>query len=344
MGVDGDNGPYSSQTTANTSAPWVEGGKPLDVDISGLRDYAKHMADQQRDLMGRTSHLSHLFKMPSEAYDGDVLGEAAFLRSQLQANASELSAYLNNLGQTLMNIGCAAQTVADIYGAGDAMGAAELSDVLFAFGDKSVPRPDSLPPYVGQTYQEALLANAGKVAPPPETSAEWQDPVQTSTSPYQTTVTSQGPNGLVRETVTTTVPGSGLTVVTTTVYDSNRKVLSTNSTRTTTTYDYATNSQVQTVESGKTTTTTTTRYGSDGTVVNEESRSTTAANGQETPTGRRVVSTDPQTGERIETTYTVRDGKEVVTDRVVIGPATKGETGYDTPLANKYDPMLNANG
>jgi hypothetical protein len=344
MGVDGDNGPYSSQTTANTSAPWVEGGKPLEVDLTGLRDYAKHMADQQRDLMGRTVHLSHLFKMPNEAYDGEVLGEAAYLRSQLQANASELSAYLNNLGQTLFNIGSAAQTVADIYGSGDALGAADLSDVLFAFGDKSVPRPDGLPPYVGQTYQEALLANAAKAAPPPETSAEWKTPVQTSSSPYQTTVTADGPNGMKRETVTTSVPGSGLTVVTTTIYDSKGKVVSTNTSRTTTTYDYATRSQVQTVESGSGTTTTTTRYGSDGTVVNEESRSSTSTNGHETPTGRREVTVDPQTGERVETTYVVRDGKEVVSDRVVIGPATEGETGYDTPIANKYDPTLQGNG
>ncbi|MFC4145226.1 hypothetical protein ACFO0M_03055 [Micromonospora mangrovi] len=343
MGVDGDN-PYSSQTTANTHAPWIEGGTPLEVDLSGLRDYAKHMADQQRDLMSRTVHLSHLFKMPNEAYNGEVLGEAAFLRSQLQSNASELSAYLSNLGQTLFNIGSAAQTIADIYGSGDATGAAELSDVLFAFGDKSVPRPDGLPPYVGQTYQEALAANAAKAAPPPETSAEWKTPEQTSTSPYQTTLTAQGPNGMVRETVTTNVPGSGVTLVTTTIYDSKGKVVSTTSSRTTTTYDYATNSQVQTVESGDTATTTTTRYGSDGAVVNEESRSSTATNGHETPTGRREVTVDPSTGERVETTYVVRDGREVVSDRVVIGRATEGETGYQEPIANQYDPIMKGHG
>ncbi|MCI4065030.1 hypothetical protein MRQ36_21680 [Micromonospora sp. R77] len=344
MGVDGDNGPYSSQTAANTHAPWVEGGTPLDVDLAGLRDYAKHMADQQRDLMSRTTHLSHLFKMPGEAYNGEVLGEAAYLRSQLQANASELSAYLNNLGQTLFNIGSAAQTIADIYGSGDATGAADLADVLFAFGDKSVPRPDGLPPYLGQTYQEALLANAAKTAPPPETSAEWQKPEQTSTSPYQTTLTSKGPNGLVRETVTTNVPGSGVSIVTTTIYDSKGKVVNTTTSRTTTTYDYATNSQVQTVESGNSTTRTTTQYGKDGSIVNSESASTTSTNGHETPTGRRVVTVDPQTGERVETTYVVRDGKEVVSDRVVIGRATKGETGYEEPIANKYDPMSPTNG
>src|SRR5258708_7545572 len=142
------------------------------------------MLNQQLDLGSRSAHLTHLFQMPVEAWQGMVLGEAAFLRSQMLANASELSAYLGNLGQTLFNIGSAAQTVADIYGSGDATGAAELSDVLFAFGDKSVPRPAGLPKNVGQTYDEALMANDAKVAPAPETSAEWGPAFTTVSSPY----------------------------------------------------------------------------------------------------------------------------------------------------------------
>ncbi|MBO3737755.1 hypothetical protein [Actinoplanes flavus] len=326
----GETAPYSSETYANTHTPWVS-GDPLKVDVEGLRDYAKDMLDQRFDLAGRAAHLKELFSMPVEAWNGMVLGEAAFLRSQLLGNASELSAYLGNLGETLFNVGSAAQTIADIYGNGDAIGAADLNDVLFAFGDKNVPRPAGLPKGIGQTYEEALRAGTAGVTPPTETSAEWGPATSTVQSPYQSTLTSENVvTGQTREVVTTTIPGTGTTVVTTTVYNSKGGVVSTSSTRTTTSYDATRNQQVKVVTSGDTTTTTTTTYDGKGEMTGETAQTSTG--------GRREVTIDPETGARTETTY---NAKGDVTDRIVIGAETEGQPGVQKPLNEKYDPYLN---
>lgn len=346
MGLE-DN-PYAAQTQANTDAPWVGEGTPVDVDLDGLREYAKHMADQQRDLMSRSMHLNHLLEMPFQAWDGAVLGEAAFVRSQLMANAKELSMYLGSLGQTLMNIGSAAQTVADCYQSADGTSAASLSAVLFAFGDKSQPRPGGLPSHIGQTYIEAMYANANTTATPAD-SPLWGRSTEKTLSPYQTVLTATAPNGQTRETVTTSVPGSGHTIVTTTVYGADGKVLSTSSTRTSTSYNTTTNTQVKTVESAQNGTptgrsTTTTTY--DGTrVAREETVSYTPdGNGGERPTSTRTEAVDGD-GVRTETTSrTDQNGRTEVTDRVVVGPETPGQSSPRDRVANDYDPYLNGNG
>lgn len=334
-----DTNPYAAQTGHNTRAPWIGGGTPVDVDLEGLREYAKHMLDQQMDLASRTSHLTHLFDMPHEAWEGAVLGEAAFIRQQLAGNASELSTYLTYLGRTLFNIGCAAQTVADIYNSADGTSAAELSDVMFAFGDKSVPRPEGLPPGIGQTYSEALMAGDPSVATPAG-SAEWRAPTETTVSPYQTSQVSEGPNGQTREIVTTNVPGSGMTVVTTTVYGRDGTVLSSSSTRTTSTY--VNNVQTTRVESsagGRPTgssTTTTTYAGGDVT-----SRQTENFGPDGKPTGSRTESTHRETGEQIEITTSVdENGRPHVTDQVVVGRETPGQNAVPEPIANEFDPTL----
>ena len=335
-GKDGPVEPYSTETAANTHAPWVS-DDPLKVDVTGLRDYAKDMLDQQLDLASRSAHLTHLAKMPHDAWQGSVLGEAAFIRAQLMGNAAELTSYLSNLSQTLFNIGSAAQTIADIYGSSDAISATELSDVLFAFGDKHVPRPAGLPSNVGQTYEEALAAGSKEVPPAQEGSAEWGTPTTTS-SPYQTTQTSfNATTGQTREVVTTSVPGSGMTVVTTTVYNRSHQVVSTSSTRTSTHYDVDTNQQVKVVETGPSTTTTTTTY-DDGKVTHEDSRSTTTVDGKSESTGHREVKIDPVTGARTETTY---NAKGEITDQVVIGAETDGQLGVEKPISEQYDPTLN---
>ena len=352
MGREDESGisnPYAPQTRANTDAPWVGEGTPVDVDLEGLREYAKHMADQQKDLLSRSAHLNHLREMPTDAWQGAVLGEAAFVRSQMFANASELTMYLQNLGQTLMNIGSAAQTVADSYQSTDGTSAASLSAVLFAFGDRSQPRPDGLPAHIGQTYTEYMLANASQTAPPAD-SPLWGRTTETVISPYQTSQTASGPNGETRETVTTSVPGSGLTVVTTTVYNREGGVVSTSSTRTTSGYDAATNTQTRTVESSRNgeksgTTTTTTTY--DGTEVAEQRTVTYVpdAAGVDQPTTTRTEKVDDN-GVRTETV--TRPGGEnkpdVVTDRVVIGPQTEGQPSPRERVANEYDPYINGNG
>lgn len=334
----GTPAPYAAETNANTHAPWA-GGDPLKVDVTGLRDYAKDMLSQQLDLASRSMHLKELFSMPVEAWDGMVLGEAAFLRAQLLGNASELSAYLGNLGQALYNVGSAAQTIADIYGTGDAIGAADMNDVLFAFGDKAVPRPDGLPKGIGQTYEEALRSGGPGVTPAGETSAEWGPATTTTDSPYQTTLTSQNAvTGQTREVVTTNIPGSGVTLVTTTVYNSKGDVVSTSSTRTSTTYSPDTNTQVKTVQNGNTTTTTTTTYDDKGELAGEKAQTSTTVDGKTEAGGRREVTIDPETGARTETTY---NAKGDVTDRLVIGAETDGERGVTKPINQQYDPTMN---
>ncbi|WP_229071611.1 hypothetical protein [Actinoplanes sp. DH11] len=330
--------PYAGETARNTDAAWID-ANPLKVDVAGLRDYAKDMLDQQRDLNGRKAHLTELMSGPSQAWEGLVLGEAAFLRSQMAGNAAELMTYLDNLGQALFNIGSAAQTIADIYGTSDAAGAADLNDVLFAFGDKSVPRPAGLPPHVGQTYDEAVRAAAAQAGPAATENAAWGPATTTSSSPYAiTTVATQPTTGDKRETVTINIPGGG-TVVTTTIFNAKGEVVSKNSTRTTTTYDSATNTQVKTVVSGNSTTTTTTRYNDEGELAGERTESaTTAEDGTTTPTGSRETTFDQNTGTRTDTT---RNGKDEVTEQTFTGRATEGERGIPKPLSAQYDPTVN---
>lgn len=334
-----DVNPYAAQTSQNTRTPWIGGGTPVDVDLDGLRDYAKHMLDQQMDLASRTSHLTHLHDMPFEAWENAVLGEAAFVRQQLAGNASELSTYLTHLGRALFNIGCAAQTVADIYNAADGTSAAELSDVQFAFGDKSVPRPEGLPPGIGQTYSEALMASDPSVATPAG-SAEWRAPTETTVSPYQSSQVSEGPNGQTREIVTTNVPGTGMTVVTTTVYGRDGTVLSSSSTRTTTTFSgNVETTRAESSAGGRpsgSSTTTTTYAGGD-----VASRQTVNVGPDGRPTGSRTESTDRETGEQTETTTSVdENGRSHVSDRVVIGRETEGLNAVPDPIAHQYDPTL----
>jgi hypothetical protein len=334
--------PYSDQTKANTHTPWLAEGPPVDVDLDGLREYAKLMMKAQLDLSNRRTHLSQLFELPTTAWDGDVLGEAAAIRSQMSANASEFNTYLANLGQSLMNIGSAAQTVADIYEHGDAVSAASMNDVLFAFGDKSVPRPHGLPSYLGKTYADALMEGA-KEGGPAADSAEWQDQGTVAQGPYQTLQTSVA-GGQRRTIETTTLPNSGTTIVTTTVYDQKGHVVSTFTTRTETTYDSRTNVQTtkETTSSGKTVTgtSTTAKTYADGQVVREV---TTSADADGVVTGRKTSSVNTGTGVRTDVTdsaNTKTDDKTDLkeTDRVVYGQETKSEKTVTEEIAESYYP------
>ncbi|MFC7533455.1 hypothetical protein [Actinoplanes sp. GCM10030250] len=189
--MDAEN-PYAEQTSANTSTPWLDDGPGVDVDLDGLTEYARHMADQQADIASRAPYLASLGEMPGQAWRGDVLGEADAVRAQLVANAGELSVYLGKLGASLGDVGRAARAIAEQYRSGDAVAAASLSDVLNAFA----PRP----------AQPAPAAD----------SPEWRVGVVTPVSAQQTVETSAGPGGERREITTFTAPG-GATTTTTTV-------------------------------------------------------------------------------------------------------------------------------
>ncbi|KUL25032.1 hypothetical protein [Actinoplanes awajinensis] len=340
-----DIDPYAEQTATNTQADWLGGGPPLKVDLQGLRAYAKHMADQQLDLGARGAHLSRLISMPNDAWTGDVLGEATAAKSMLTANGSEFLVYLGQLGKTLHNVGMAAQTVADSYEANDAMSAASLNDVLFAFGDKSVPRPDGLPSSIGKTYAEQLSEQKGK--PLSAGSELWTDDGEAKQlGPNQTLQTATGPNGERREMVTVTVPGNG-TVVSTTVYNAKGHVVASGSTHTVVSFDSRTDTQTTTTRSfdakGKPTggSVETTSYTSGG-EVRHQVEDTLNAKGA--VTNRKITDLDP--GDQVVTETSeksVRDDKGhgthlEETDRLTIGTQTEGQPGVVEPIAVRYDP------
>jgi len=329
MGHDPDTGiynPYKAQTDKNTHTPWLAETTPVDVDLDGLAEYAKHMADANKDLSAKQGHLLHLTEMPFHAWTGLSLGEAEFVKSQMLANASEFSSYVRVLGQTLMNIGSAAQTVADIYNSADGLSAASLNDVLFAFGDPDATRPKGLPKQIGQTYDQAVAEAAAKNGTPAD-SPLWQTPTERTISQYQKEAVSIGPNGERRVVTTTTPPGGG-TIVSTVVYGADGKVLSSSSTRTYYSYDYGSRTGTQTVESysgDKLTGTSVTRTTTDahGNLTNQ---TTTSTDGKGNTTGTRTETVDEKTGEQTEVSTSVNDkGQSHETDRVTIGKQTPGQ-------------------
>ncbi|GAA4599518.1 hypothetical protein BJY16_003106 [Actinoplanes octamycinicus] len=341
----GETNPYPKETYENTHAPWLSETTPVDVDLDGLREYADLMGKQQTELNHETSHIAHLHDTPSKAWTNQVLGEAAAIRQQLQNNASELSAYLSQLGQSFFNIGSAAQTIADIYADGDATSAASMNDVLFAFGDKSVPRPDGLPKEIGQTYIEAMVEQSAKnpAGTPGATSPEWTNPTVTTMSPYQQLTTSKGPNGQRMEKVVTSVPGSGVTIETTTIYNAKNEVLSTQSVRTVTSYNDKTHTLDKQVESSTNGTVTghsktSTTYDNTGKVT-AETTVNSDANNKETSTKEFTTAADGSTTEKVTRPAKDEDGnvikdKRDTTDMVKTGASTTSASA--TPPTRTY--------
>jgi hypothetical protein len=316
--------PYAEQTATNTNAPWLGGGPAVDVDLDGLREYAASLTNQQMDIASRAGYLRPLGEIPGQAFTGEVLGEADAVRARLVANAGELTVYLQKLAESVGNIGSAARTVADSYGSGDAISAASLNDILFAYGDKSVPRPEGLPPDVGATFWEQQSAFGTPV--PAADSSAWRTTSNTPISAYQTLETAAGPNGERREVMTFTPPG-GATTVTTTVFGSNGETVSSVTTRTST--RFAGGAEITVQESygadGKQTGTTETRTEFDGDRVTGRSTEVRDAAGETVQ--RTVESTDPTTREQVEV-VSERDekGDLVEKNRIVTGIATAGGT------------------
>ncbi|AEV82478.1 hypothetical protein ACWT_1460 [Actinoplanes sp. SE50] len=347
----GDDNLYPDTTKQNTHQPWLDEHTPVDVNLDGLREYAKLMGKQQTQLQDDLGRLTHLYDSPFKAWDGHVLGEAANIRQQLTNNAGELQAYMGYLAQAFYNIGSAAQTIADIYSDGDATGAASLNDVLFAFGDKSIPRPHGLPRNIGRTYLDAVTeqAKSDPVAIPGETSPEWGNPTVTTLSPYQSKEVSVGPGGQHMEKVITSVPGSGVTIETVTIFNAKGQQLSTKSTRTTTSFDASTHSIVTSTESsqdGRATGSSVNTKTYAGTRLADETTVNKGANGQETTTTETKTATD---GSKVETTTKpVKDkhghivpDQRTTTDEVHTGTATtsSGTSAPTTKISTAYDPI-----
>ncbi|MDI6098065.1 hypothetical protein QLQ12_05545 [Actinoplanes sp. NEAU-A12] len=330
----GADNPYADQTAKNTSAPWLGGGPAVDVDLDGLREYATLMTNQQIDIASRAGYLGPLSQGPGQAFTGEVLGEADAVRARLVANAGELTVYLQKLAESVGNIGSAARTVADSYRSGDATSAASLNDVLFAYGDKSVPRPDELPAGIGQTYQERQMA--GGSASLPADSPQWRITSTTPISAYQTLETATAPSGERREVMTFTPPGGAVTT-TTTIFGAGGEVASSVTTRTST--RITGNTEITVAEQfgadGKQTGTTETRTRYDGEQVTGRSTEVRDAGGE---TVRRTVeTTDATTREQVTVTSERNEKGEIVEkNRVVTGIATTGREFAGPPIADKY--------
>jgi hypothetical protein len=335
-----DDNPYKSQTETNTHAPWVVGGYPkVEADLDGIREYAKIIAKEQQDLMSRSGHLTrYLNDMPQNAWDDDVLDEANYVRQLVARNASELSTYLVNFGQTLIHIGSAAKTVADAYGNGDALGAADLNAVNFAFGDPNAKRPAGLPKGIGKTYLDEEIEEALNGTKNPESSL-WGEPVTTS-YPYGTIQRSHGPNGQVMEIVTTSVPGSSVTTTVTKIYDKEGKVVFSGSERQTTTYNQKTgdvHTVKESVQDGKVTARTeTTSHYDKGNVTKETTKNVTVKQQKDGTTEDVVTSTREYTLNSDGSTHTVEKkaddkGKMVTSDEVAVGKGTASKDGSTVP-------------
>jgi hypothetical protein len=317
--------PYAEQTAKNTDAPWLGGGPSVDVDLDGLRAYAAALANQQADIASRGVYLQPLGEIPGQAFTGEVLGEADAVRARLVANAGELTVYLQKLAESVGNIGSAARTVADSYGSGDAVGAASLNDVLFAYGDPTVPRPAGLPAGVGTTFRDQQSALAA--LPPAADSRDWTVTGNVPLSAYQTMETATGPNGERREVMTFTPPG-GATTVTTTIFGGNGETVSSVTTRTSTRVTGGAEITVQ--ESfgadGKPTGATETRTEFDGDRV--VGHSTEVRDGAGETVHRTVESTDPTTREQVQVVSERNEKGELVEkNRIVTGIATSGANG-----------------
>ncbi|BEL09184.1 hypothetical protein Q0Z83_073750 [Actinoplanes sichuanensis] len=314
--------PYAEQTAKNTSVPWLGGGPAVDVDLDGLRAYAASLANQQADIASRGVYLQPLGEIPGQAFTGEVLGEADAVRARLVANAGELTVYLQKLAESVGNIGNAARTVADSYGSGDAIGAASLNDVLFAYGDAGVPRPDGLPTGVGATFRDQQSALAA--LPPAADSRDWTVTANVPLSAYQTMQTATGPNGERREVMTFTPPG-GATTVTTTIFGSDGETVSSVTTRTSTRVTGGTEITVQENfgADGKPTGTTETRTEFDGDKV--VGQSTEVRDGAGETVHRTVESTDPESREQVQVVSEPNEKGELVEkNRIVTGIATNG--------------------
>lgn len=330
-----EENPYASQTRANTNVDWSgrftdledDANGDVDIDLEGIAEYAQMMMTIQRNLMDGMGDVSDLGSLPGKAWEGVVLPEGRMAMMRLSENYSEFQAYLQHLGTALMNIGMAAQTVADAYANSDGWSAASLNAVDYAFGISGAERPAGLPPWVdGKTYFDLLRENQGGTPPPG--SALWRDGGEESTSPYTSTRTAYGPNGERMVVTTSSPPGGGTTYITTTIYGRDGQQISQSSQTVSYYRDGNTNVQVT--------------RNSDGTET--ERRTTYGDNGQQT--GESTVNRDANGNEtRSTTTETNDDGSQTITERsgdetteTEVGPQTEGETGVpDDPAMDAID-------
>jgi hypothetical protein len=330
----GDNNPYKDQTAANTGTGWLD-QTPVDIDLSGMAEYAKNVMKIQENLNNHTSRLQDLASLPSQALAGS-LPEGDYMAACLSGNYAELSQYFGYLALGLQNVAIAAQTVADAYSSTDGWSAATLSTVNFAFAQPNAKRPPGLPPWVtGQTFWEKYLADQEKGTPegPAPDESQWVNQPAVTNADGTVTNSAIAPDGRRREIVNSYDPVNGEIIVTTSLYAPDGKLLNRSSTR---------QSSVP-VEGGSATTTRTfddkgqftgTKTETKSSSANAVSDSTVTSDkdGKNQHTSTTVTTTDSTTHTQVVTV--IQDGKTVST--TAIGAQTDGVplTGTSTPVGD----------
>lgn len=326
---EGWDNPYENETSENLRFDWSDGRADIDVDLDGMAEYAQHVVDIQRHLLDNMGSLSLLASLPGKAWEGIVLPEGAYTMTRMLNNYNELQVYLSHLATALMNVGSAAQTVADSYGATDGWSAADLNAIEFAFGVSGAERPSGLPPMIeGTTYWDAYFDSLdnGDTAAPPATSPLWTDAGRTTNPDGSVTRTATGPNGQRMEIRTFTVPGSSQTVTTTTVYAANGTQLSSSST-TTSTYLNGNTVVKRTTNPDGSTTEERTAY--EGGEVSSQSTVNQDADGNTTSSTETVTNPDGSQ------TTTREDAEGEESHVVTIGEQTEGGSGTPDDPANE---------
>jgi hypothetical protein len=313
--------------------------KPVDVHIHGLVDYAKSMvtvSDNLKNHQGRVT--DQLSSLPQDAFGRSALPEAAYTLTLCMQNLGEFTSYLGFLGAAIMNIGNAAQTVADCYQGTDGWSAASLDAVEFAYGDPSATRPGGLPSVIGKTWYDAYFEQLAKdqkdaaAGGGPASAHQWH---VVSSGKYDDGggyTIYEDQYGNYRSVNVTYVDGKKVT------FD-NEPDGTTETTESTVSYPYGSVTTTTTVKPDGTTSTTSSNVAYSTGANGDNISTTTANNGNGEPTSRTMHTTHPD-GSVTTTTYSYEDGKWVETDQVTVGaedPAVG--TQVDSPAGQALQGM-----
>ncbi|AEH07785.1 MULTISPECIES: hypothetical protein [Protofrankia] len=332
--------PYQEQTDHNTGAAWLDGHKPVDVDIDGMVDFARNMATVKDNLDGSTGYLDLLGSLPTQAWDGGALGEAMYVAQMMGFHYSEFRQYFAFLSQGLNNIGMAAQTVADAFQGTDGWSAATLDAVEFAYGDTGEGKPPGLPPgFPVRTWQQAFDENVAKGNGAASGQLDhWT--LQSTVSAGLTTVkTYVNQDGMTRTDTSPSGSSGSSGTTTTTLRDADGNVISSSS------------QASRTDVIGDTVVTTTTSYDGNNHRTGSRTEETTYSGDEVTKRSTQTRGPDDKvTG--TTTTETNSDGTQTITTtsgnnkRVVeIGEETEGETSgsLDSPARDAMDDIKTHN-
>jgi hypothetical protein len=278
------------------------------------------------------SQIREITTGPEGAFAGGFpeIQEAARVHGQ---NLAEFTQYLQFLEQALMNIGCAAQTIADSYASTDGWSAASLDAVRFAFGVPGAPAPSGFPPVSNlQTWYDAYFAQLGQAGDDqPAQGSQWQK-VGESTDPATgtATLTYQDQDGHVKTVVQQQV---GNQVITTTTTPKGTEVV----TQTGYAYPYGTVTTTTTkAPDGHVTTSTVETYSNGGTTT------TTNLDDKGRPTSSTTVTDSPDGGQTVTTKSYDDTGKETTTSAVTYGAENPGVGPHpDDPGADAVQQQRN---